>query len=339
MVETLRAGQYRQAARGLRRRSVRRQSASRAGQPHRPSQAQRSFTPALCPLHFEVVPTACPRERTTTVNSGATAPGRRHRHDESPQVTLHVVVGAPSLPKLRVRVRFSSPAPWRRPRSSTRASLLCAVIYCRVPDSCQNVDRRGRLSAVLARPQHPGMPSVLWRRGRLRLPTLRRLGGADRSARLSRRTGRRGPSCLEGGTGSGGQGVSGVAEVVVEPEALRHADDLTGLPPLPAEGAAPEGRPLVPHEEQPVKARLGVRLQVPAELPAEERGKNHSPRSCLALCRPGRVARSSAPIRRDEAGSCGRQAVRDAGPARDARLGVLPGQGHRRQGHQRHPGR
>jgi hypothetical protein len=56
-------------------------------------------------------------------------------------------------------------------------------------------------------------------------------------------------------------------------EALCRADDLTSLPPLPPEGAAPEGSALLPDEDQPVRARLGVALQMPAGLPAEERGK------------------------------------------------------------------
>lgn len=72
---------------------------------------------------------------------------------------------------------------------------------------------------------------------------------------------------LEGGAGPGGEGVSGVAEVV-EAKALGHADDLTRLAPLPAKGIAPEGCPLLPHEQQPVRARLGVRRQVPTKLPA-----------------------------------------------------------------------
>lgn len=65
---------------------------------------------------------------------------------------------------------------------------------------------------------------------------LRGLAGADHQV-------------LRLGAGVGGEGVAGAAE-----------------------GRAAEGAVLPTDEDQPVRARLGVVLQVPAELPAEERG-------------------------------------------------------------------
>jgi hypothetical protein len=52
--------------------------------------------------HPCVVPIACPSERTTTVNNGATSPSHLPPDHESAQVSRLMAAQAPSLPKLRV---------------------------------------------------------------------------------------------------------------------------------------------------------------------------------------------------------------------------------------------
>lgn len=92
-----------------------------------------------------------------TVDSGAPRPAQRRQCNGSTQVSNLLAAQAPSLPKLRARVRFSSPAPRPRPRSETGALLLSVAISDRVPDSCQNADRRGRRPALLARQRLPAL--------------------------------------------------------------------------------------------------------------------------------------------------------------------------------------
>ncbi len=79
----------------------------------RRSPAERNAPARTCSAHrpSPLVPTACLEERTTTVNSGGSPPQRRLERKTSPQVRATSAPQAPSLPKLRARVRFSSPAP------------------------------------------------------------------------------------------------------------------------------------------------------------------------------------------------------------------------------------
>jgi hypothetical protein len=79
--------------------------------------------------HPCVVPIACPSERTTTVNNGATSPSHLPPDNESAQVSCPMAAQAPSLPKLGFPRESGSccqtcavrSAPWLRDRRRTGA--------------------------------------------------------------------------------------------------------------------------------------------------------------------------------------------------------------------------
>jgi hypothetical protein len=79
---------------------------------------------------------------------------------------------------------------------------------------------------------------------------------------------------LRGGARAGRERVSGVAKVV-EAEALRHADDDTGPTPFPTEGAATEGRSLLPEEDQTTGSLAREQLHVNAQFSPQELRQEH----------------------------------------------------------------
>ncbi|WP_303332599.1 transposase [Streptomyces sp. NA02950] len=71
-----------------------------------------------------VVPHPCPPERQTAVNGGAAMPLSKASAAAFHQVSDMQLWQAPLIPKLRARVRCSSPAPRQRPGSQTGRCLL-----------------------------------------------------------------------------------------------------------------------------------------------------------------------------------------------------------------------
>lgn len=71
-----------------------------------------------------VVPHPCPSKRTAAVKYGSQRPHRPRLVRSNMQVRATELVQEPLLPKLRARVRLSSPAPSQRPRSATWASVI-----------------------------------------------------------------------------------------------------------------------------------------------------------------------------------------------------------------------
>lgn len=81
--------------------------------------------------------------------------------------------------------------------------------------------------------------------------------------------------------------------------------------------------PLLAEEEQTIRARLDVALQMPAEFPAEERGKDHSPGAFLGLG-PTLDPLPVHPLRLGMTGT-DTQFVEAARSARDARVAAALG--------------